>query len=176
MRICKKCDQSKELNAFKKHSNGYRHVCKACQYLAEMSNPEYRMKKNAWTKAYRDSAKGQETVKKYAQSDSGKLSRKLAVKKYEQGTGKALKLSRTVMRRLAKMQRTPKWLTDIDRERIGNEYKLATLLTKVTGSPWHVDHIIPLQGKMVSGLHVPSNLRVLPAFDNISKANKFAVI
>jgi hypothetical protein len=74
-------------------------------------------------------------------------------------------------RRAAKLQRTPAWLTDIDHERIGNEYKLAALLTKVTGSSWHVDHIIPLQGKMVSGLHVPSNLRVLPATENIRKSN-----
>lgn len=76
-------------------------------------------------------------------------------------------------RRAAKLQRTPAWLTDIDRERIGNEYKLAALLTKVTGSSWHVDHIVPLQGKMVSGLHVPSNLRVLPATENIRKSNNF---
>ena len=76
-------------------------------------------------------------------------------------------------RKAAKLQRTPAWLTDIDFERIGNEYKLAALLTKVTGSSWHVDHIIPLQGKIVSGLHVPSNLRVLPAKENISKSNSF---
>jgi len=76
-------------------------------------------------------------------------------------------------RKAAKIQRTPSWLTEIDFERIGNEYKLAALLTKVTGSSWHVDHIVPLQGKIVSGLHVPSNLRVLPAKENISKSNSF---
>lgn len=79
-------------------------------------------------------------------------------------------------RKAAKLQRTPSWLTEIDYERISNEYKLASILTKVTGSAWHVDHIIPLQGKMVSGLHVPSNLRVLPAKDNISKSNIFAAL
>jgi hypothetical protein len=76
-------------------------------------------------------------------------------------------------RKAAKLQRTPAWLTDIDFERINNEYRVAALLTKVTGSAWHVDHIIPLQGKMVSGLHVPSNLRVLPATENIRKSNNF---
>jgi hypothetical protein len=76
-------------------------------------------------------------------------------------------------RKAAKLQRTPSWLTDIDFERISNEYSLAALLTKLTKSSWHVDHIIPLQGKMVSGLHVPGNLRVLPAKENISKSNKF---
>ena len=73
------------------------------------------------------------------------------------------------------MQRTPKWLTDIDYERIQNEYKLAALQSKITGEPWHVDHVIPLQGKLVSGLHVPSNLRAMRGNDNISKHNNFEV-
>lgn len=95
--------------------------------------------------------------KAYAASEQGKL------KKYV-GTAK---------RRAAMLQRTPKWLTAIDFERIENEYKLATLLTKVTGSPWHVDHVIPLQGKFVSGFHVPSNLQVMRGSENIAKANQF---
>ena len=79
----------------------------------------------------------------------------------------------TVKRRLAKLNRTPSWLTPIDFERIENEYKLAAILTKLWGESWHVDHIIPLQGKMVSGLHVPSNLQVLRGKDNVKKANGY---
>ena len=76
-------------------------------------------------------------------------------------------------RKAAQKFRTPAWLTDIDFERIENEYKLAALLTKITNQRWEVDHIIPLQGKYVSGLHVPSNLRAIPAFDNRSKHNTY---
>jgi len=173
MRICKTCFQEKDLSAFKKHTHGYRHTCKKCQYLTEMQNPIARQNKNKRTAAYRASAKGKATEQAYAQSEAGQQSRKVAVKRYEQSAGKSQKLARTVFRRLAKIQRTPAWLTEIDFERIGNEYKLAALLTKVTGSSWHVDHIVPLQGKIVSGLHVPSNLRVLPAKENISKSNSF---
>ena len=79
-------------------------------------------------------------------------------------------------RRALKMQRTPAWLTDFDKERIQNEYKLAALQTKITGEKWHVDHIVPLQGALVSGLHVPSNLMAMRGRDNISKHNNFEVV
>lgn len=78
-------------------------------------------------------------------------------------------------RRAMKLQRTPSWLTEIDKERIQNEYKLAALQTKLTGELWHVDHVIPLQGKLVSGLHVPSNLKAIRGKENISKHNRFEI-
>lgn len=77
--------------------------------------------------------------------------------------------------RAGKGSRTPSWLTAVDFERIRNEYKLAVLLTKVTGEQWDVDHIIPLHGKFVSGLHVPSNLQVMKASENRLKNSKFEV-
>lgn len=78
-------------------------------------------------------------------------------------------------RKAAKLQRTPKWLTDVDFERIKAQYRLAETLTKLHNEPWHVDHIIPLQGKMVSGLHVPSNLQVIKGSENCSKQNSFVL-
>ena len=84
--------------------------------------------------------------------------------------------ARNRARRAAKNNRTPIWLTDIDHERIKNEYKLAYILSKVTGQKWEVDHVIPLQGEFVSGLHVPSNLRAILAFDNRSKHNRYDAI
>jgi hypothetical protein len=50
------------------------------------------------------------------------------------------------------------------------------MLTRVNNEPWHVDHIIPLQGDLVSGLHVPSNLQVMRGVENVRKNKKFEVI
>jgi len=82
------------------------------------------------------------------------------------------KVNATNKRRdLAKKQRTPAWLTSEDIWMMREIYELAALRSKLTGFKWHVDHIVPLQGETVSGLHVPTNLQVLPYRDNILKRN-----
>ena len=64
---------------------------------------------------------------------------------------------------------------DFDKLKIKCMYSIAAMLTRENKEPWHIDHIIPLQGKMVSGLHVPSNLQVMLGSENIGKKNKFEV-
>ena len=44
---------------------------------------------------------------------------------------------------------------------------------KVIG--WHVDHVVPLKGRLVSGLHTPLNLRIVPPAANRAKSNRFEV-
>lgn len=78
-------------------------------------------------------------------------------------------------RRAAKKHRTPKWLTKDDHWVMEQFYEIASLRSKMLGFQWHVDHIVPLQGELVSGLHVPWNLRVVPWIENVSKGNKFEV-
>jgi hypothetical protein len=77
--------------------------------------------------------------------------------------------------RSAKDNRTPAWLTDFDKLKIECMYSIASMLTRENKEPWHVDHIIPLRGKKVSGLHVPSNLQVILGADNVRKCNQYGV-
>jgi hypothetical protein len=81
----------------------------------------------------------------------------------------------TAKYRTARLQRTPAWLTDSDLVRIKCFYQVAAMRTRESGYDWHVDHIIPLKGKFVSGLHVPNNLRVIPAIENKRKTNIYEV-
>lgn len=78
-------------------------------------------------------------------------------------------------RHAAEIKRTPSWLTDDDYWMMQQAYEIAALRTKLFGFAWHVDHIIPLQGKRVSGLHAPLNLQVIPGVENMRKLNKFEV-
>jgi len=75
--------------------------------------------------------------------------------------------------RAAKARACPEWLTEDQIWMMQEVYDLCELRTRVTGVPHHVDHIVPLQGKQVSGLHVPWNLRVLTARENQCKSNSF---
>lgn len=79
-------------------------------------------------------------------------------------------------RRSAKMLRTPNWLSNDDLWMIEQAYELAALRKKATGVAWHVDHVVPLQGQDVSGLHVPWNLQVIPWRQNLSKGNRTIAI
>jgi len=73
---------------------------------------------------------------------------------------------------VARKKRVPTWLTDDDHWMIEQAYELAALRTKVFGFSWHVDHIVPLNGRRVSGLHTPYNLQVIPWRDNLRKGNR----
>jgi len=67
------------------------------------------------------------------------------------------------LREIAEIRQRPKWAN------------LKKIMEIYVNRPegYHVDHIIPLRGKTVSGLHVESNLQYLPALENMKKHNKF---
>jgi 5-methylcytosine-specific restriction endonuclease McrA len=79
----------------------------------------------------------------------------------------------TSLRRRRFRDATPKWLTDTHKMEIRLKYRLAIELSRATGERYAVDHIIPLHGENVCGLHVPWNLQILTQKDNLAKYNKF---
>jgi hypothetical protein len=75
-------------------------------------------------------------------------------------------------RRVAIRQATVPWINEFF---VKEAYKLVKLREKLTGIKWSVDHIIPLQGKNVSGLHVHNNLQVIPFMENVIKNNHYSL-
>ena len=76
--------------------------------------------------------------------------------------------------RARKSQRMPAWLNNGHLLEIQSIYSYCKSLNKI-GLKFHVDHIVPLHGDVVSGLHVPWNLQVIPALENIRKNNSWKV-
>ena len=137
---------------------------KFCSREHKQRNFAAEYKKNAVTR------RAQALVAYYADHAKSK-ERQLAYQKAHP----AIYASNAATHRAAKLQRTPAWLTDFDRLKIKCLYSVAAMLTRENKEPWHVDHVIPLQGKLVSGFHTPSNMRVLQGRENIAKNNRFEV-
>jgi hypothetical protein len=74
--------------------------------------------------------------------------------------------------RSAKSARMPKWLNAGELFELESVYTYCSALRKI-GLDYHVDHVVPLRGKSISGLHVPWNLQVLFGRENMSKGNTF---
>ena len=76
------------------------------------------------------------------------------------------------LRRRRFRQATPAWLTAEQKMEIRMKYRLAIEMSRRTGVRYAVDHIVPLQGENVCGLHVPWNLDVVTQDENLKKSNK----
>ncbi len=155
--------------------------CPACRKLSRVEHSkEYSA---AWRKANRASAlvysrqyyiANREQLKADARAKyaTTKINSKEYYKEYR-ASHRAERAALNAKRRAAKLQRTPKWLTPAQHEEIKEFYLLAKELQWLSAQSdkLSVDHIVPLQGKNVSGLHVPWNLQILPKSLNSQKYN-----
>lgn len=176
MKYCPKCKETKSFDLFnknKKNKDGLQSYCVVCQKEIQA---KYRQDNREKVKEYnkRYSKINKEKFDKYylkyrTKNKETVLKNQSKYKKNNKGKVNA----RTAARHAAKMQRTPKWLTSDEKWLIQEIYELASLRTKLTGVQWHVDHVVPMQGTTVSGLHCPENLQVIPSIANVSKNNKW---
>lgn len=157
MKHCSNCNQTKEFTEFYTNSGKYYCYCKVC---SKQKNKEWKQRNKDKVVAY---------DKEWQQSNKDKKSKNY--KKY-QVNNRAKVNSYNSYRRALELQATPKWLTASHKLHMECKYSLAAMLSKHTTEQHHVDHIVPLNGKTVCGLHVPWNLQVLTAKENLSKSNR----
>lgn len=120
---------------------------------------KYRLKNKDAIESYR---------KKWSDSSSGRRYNKMYYIKYSRQHPEKIN-AKSRKYKCEKIQRTPVWA---DLKKIEEIYAECSRVSKITGVKHHVDHIIPLQGKMVCGLHVHNNLQIITAKENHKKLNK----
>ena len=169
MKTCSKCKVSKDPSGFSKMAkskDGLQSKCKACEAKYCQENRESHAARAAkYRKANRESLAAYQ-VEYYQENREAKSAKNAEYAKANPDKFRAY----TTKRRAAQLQRTPSW---VDFEAIKAIYAEAHRLEELDGIPRHVDHIIPLQGELASGLHIANNLQILTAEENLSKSNKF---
>lgn len=82
---------------------------------------------------------------------------------------KVIKQTFVMNRRAKALNRMPKWLTETDLWIFEQAQEIRLLRQELFGFKWDVHHILPLRGELVSGLHTPFNLEVIPRSEHLKK-------
>lgn len=169
-RACRKKNPEKYSGYVKKWKNTNLDKVKTSNKIRRKKNKEkHRVKQKAWRKNNLEKEKAIAKKSRIKHKE-----RRYADNKKWQKNNPDKCNALNAKRHAAKLQRTPPWLTKKQYKEIEEFYVLAKELQWLSEEPLQVDHIVPLQGKKVSGLHVPWNLQILPRSINYSKHNKFA--
>lgn len=187
MKTCSKCGIEKPLSEFPRHrtdKTGYYSACKPCKSLEATAYRERNLaevrrrslewhyknleqsKRNAsaWRSANKD-RKAEYWAKWATENREGYLRNK------RERRDPAKSAMYCASRRVRRTSATPLWA---NRFFIEEAYRLAQLRTKLLGFKWVVDHNIPLKHPLVCGLHVETNLRVVPEVVNAKKGNRWS--
>jgi hypothetical protein len=164
LKYCWCCKKSKDFSLFgfnKAKKDGLSTECKECKRKKDL---EYAAKNRE--KAKQKSAEWYAENKEYANERMRTYGKQWRTKNKDKNCSKSNKY------RASKLKATPKWVDEEHQWLIDEVYHLSKIRSEHTGILWHVDHIVPLQGKNVCGLHVIENLQVIPSKENLSKGNK----
>ncbi len=159
MKTCSRCKIEKELSGFKpdtRYSQGVTGVCKECYKAYNRAN------KSSQKWVTKNQSRVKEIKDRYVKNNPEAV--KKSKLKWEAANGKK-KLAGVRRYQASKLNATPPWLTK-------EQLKEMTLFYVNCPEGHEVDHIIPIRGENVCGLHVPWNLQYLTISENRKKSNK----
>lgn len=171
--LCKRCNRDLPSSEFKpdsRYKRGFTSWCHEChrernREWARENRKRLSEKSKAWRKANPDKAK--EVWQAFHNRNKDERASQYA----EWARRNRDKRNATsAKRKAAKLRATPKW---VNWKKVRAIYRQAKRLQDFTGVPMHVDHIVPLQGESVCGLHWEGNLQIIPASENCAKFNKW---
>jgi hypothetical protein len=180
IQTCRKCLVEKPVEDYQFHrvSGKYYQTCRRCRQLQSYEwNKNNRDKKNESDKKWRKANPEKLWAKRNPEENKIKMLK--ACREWTKRNpnyqhehylkNKTSYVAARARRRAAQTNATPSWLTAIDKAQIQEMYDVSVAREMQIGVKHHVDHIIPIMGKNVSGMHVPWNLQVITATENLSK-------
>lgn len=151
--------------------------CRQKERDAYAADPQkFRDKNNRKNAANRKEVNAKARVKNAANREASRLSCRIWYEENKESRAEYRKQNQArytahaATRRAREMQATPAWA---DFEKITLIYLEAEIKSKETGVKYSVDHVVPLAGRNVCGLHVHTNMMVIPLLENVSKGNRF---
>jgi hypothetical protein len=169
MKNCRRCLTDKPLTEFRadpRYRDGFASWCRQC----------HRERNSEWAKENRERLSAKAAEQRKANPASARETNLRFKRKHKERIAASHAAwqrrnadkcrARTAKRKAAKLRATPRWAT---RSAIAAIYADAA----AREGRWHVDHIVPLQGETVSGLHCEANLQVLPAAENEGKRKRW---
>jgi hypothetical protein len=175
---CSRCKTIKSIEEFTRRSrskDGYRSYCRECSKKdAQRWRADSKALRAAYEKDYY--AENRERIlqrqKRWREENPEKS--KKATRRWA-SANKELIAEKRARRRASKRQATPPWLTNEHREQMEAIYARCFEAEELTGIKHHVDHIHPLVHPLLCGLHVPWNLQVITAEENLRKGNRIEI-
>ena len=161
MKICKKCGEEKGSENFYPHPGSKDRLQPKCKPCCSIISAEYYAKHRASRR------------KEIAEWKIGNPKTAAATSKSYRIKNKAKVYAKNAKHRAARIQSVPSWHDDDAQWMIEEIYSLCALRSRLTNVTHQVDHIVPLNSKVVCGLHTPLNLRVITASENRVKGNRF---